>query len=218
MLQLRCRDASGLNLESNMAKKKITPRIEKGMQTRQAIFDTAISLFAKRGYDKVTIDDICEKVGVTKGAFYNHFKSKDQIILEEFMRMDEHYVKVAQDISGLESSAEKLRIFNREAIKLMSDLGVTMMKVVYHSQIAPNMRKPYLTDGKRFLYKITNELIREGQDKGEIRSDMASEDMAIMFINCFRGQIYHWCLTNGSFDLVATCERLFDLILESLAR
>jgi len=41
--------------------------------------------------------------------------------------------------------------------------------------------------------------------------------MAIMLINCFRGQIYHWCLTNGSFDLVDTCERLFDLLVESLA-
>jgi len=201
-----------------MAKKKITPRVEKGMQTRQAIFDTAIALFAKKGYDKVTIDDICAKVGVTKGAFYNHFKSKDQLILEEFMRMDEHYVKVAQDISGLESSAEKLRVFNREAIKLMSDLGVTMLKVVYHSQIAPNMRRPYLTDSKRFLYKITNELIREGQGKGEIRTDLASEEMTTMLINCFRGQIYYWCLTNGSFDLVATCERLFDLLMESLVR
>ncbi|MBN2027430.1 MAG: TetR/AcrR family transcriptional regulator [Actinobacteria bacterium] len=200
-----------------MAKKKITPRIEKGMQTRQAIFETAIALFAKRGYDKVTIDDICEKVGVTKGAFYNHFKSKDQIILEEFMRMDEHYAKVAQDISAMQSAREKLRVFNREAIKLMSDLGVTMMKVVYHSQIAPNMRKPYLMDSKRFLYRITNELIREGQKNGEIRDDLASEDMAIMLINCFRGQIYHWCLTNGSFDLVDTCERLFDLLVESLA-
>jgi len=199
-----------------MAKKKITPRIEKGMQTRQAIFDTAIALFAKRGYDKVTIDDICAKVGVTKGAFYNHFKSKDQIILEEFMRMDEHYAKVAQEISGMQSAREKLRVFHREAIKLMSDLGVTMMKVVYHSQIAPNMRKPYLMDGKRFLYRITDEFIREGQESGEIRDDLASEDMAIMLINCFRGQIYHWCLTNGSFDLVDTCERLFDLLVESL--
>ncbi len=199
-----------------MAKKKITPRIEKGMQTRREIFDTAIALFAKRGYDKVTIDDICEKVGVTKGAFYNHFKSKDQIILEEFMRMDEHYAKVAQEISGMQSSREKLRAFNREAIKLMSDLGVTMMKVVYHSQVAPNMRRPYLMDGRRSLYRITNELVREGQENGEIRDDLASEDIAIMFINCFRGQIYHWCLTNGTFDLVATCERLFDLIVESL--
>jgi AcrR family transcriptional regulator len=200
-----------------MAKKKVTPRVEKGMQTRQAIFDTAITLFAKKGYDKVTVDDICEKVGVTKGAFYNHFKSKDQIILEEFMRMDEHYVKVAQDISSLESSEEKLRVFNHEAVKLMADLGVTMMKVVYHSQIAPNMRRPYLMDSKRFLYKITNQLIKEAQENGEIRTDLVSEEMAVMLINCFRGQIYHWCLTNGSFDLVGTCDRLSDLLLVSLA-
>jgi len=199
-----------------MAGRKITPRVEKGMQTRQAIFDAAITLFAKRGYDKVTVDDICERVGVTKGAFYNHFKSKDQIILEEFMRMDEHYVKVANDIAGMPSSTDKLRIFHSEAVKLMADLGATMMRVVYHSQSAPNMRRPYLMDGKRYLYKITNELIKEGQEKGEIRDDLASEEMSVMLINCFRGQIYHWCLANGAFDLEDTCERLFDLLLESL--
>jgi len=199
-----------------MARKRVTPRVERGMQTRQAIFDTAMALFAKRGYDKVTVDDICDKVGVTKGAFYNHFKSKDQIILEEFMRMDEHYVKVAKDISSMESSVEKLRVFNREAIRLMSDLGATMMKVVYHSQIAPNMRRPYLMDSRRFLYKITNELFKEAQERGEVRSDFESEELAVMLINCFRGQIYHWCLSNGSFDLVATCEKLTDLLFESL--
>ncbi len=200
-----------------MAKKKITPRVEKGLRTRQAIFDTAIDCFARKGYDRVTVEEICEKVGVTKGAFYNHFKSKDQIILEEFMRMDDHYQKVAQDISGLDSSIDKLRTFHHEAIKLMSDLGVTMMRVVYHSQIASSMKKPYLTDEKRFLYGITNQLVREGQEKGEIRADLDSEELTVMLINCFRGQIYRWCLTNGSFDLVATCEKLFDLMVESLA-
>jgi len=187
------------------------------MRTRQEIFDTAIALFAKKGYEKVTIEEICSKVGVTKGAFYNHFKSKDQIIIEEFMRMDEHYKEVAQDISSLESSMEKLRVFNHEAIKLMSDLGVSLMKVVYYSQIAPNMRKSYLANSRRFLYQITNELIKEGQDKGEIADDLDSEELSVMLINCFRGQIYYWCLTNGAFDLVSTCDELSELIIASLA-
>jgi len=199
-----------------MAKRKESSRTAKGQQTRQAIFDTAVDLFAKKGYDKVTVDDICARVGVTKGAFYNHFRSKDQIILEEFMRMDEHYVRVAEEIDALPTSLEKLKAFNHAAITLMADIGVRLMKVLYHSQIAPHMRKPYLADEKRYLYRITNELIKEGQEKGEIRGDLASEEMASMFIDCFRGQIYHWCLANGSFDLVGTCDRLMDLLLDSL--
>ncbi|NPV58128.1 MAG: TetR/AcrR family transcriptional regulator [Actinobacteria bacterium] len=199
-----------------MAKRKESPRTLKGRQTRQAIFDTAVDLFARKGYDKVTVDEICSKVGVTKGAFYNHFRSKDQIILEEFMRMDEHYVRVAGEISSLPNSLEKLKAFNHAAIDLMAEIGVRLMKVLYHSQIAPHMNKPYLADERRYLYKITNELIREGQERGEIRDDIPSEEMASMFIDCFRGQIYHWCLANGSFDLVGTCDRLMDLLLDSL--
>ncbi len=199
-----------------MAKRKEAPKTERGQQTRQAIFDTAIDLFAKRGYDKVTVDDICAKVGVTKGAFYNYFRSKDQIILEEFMRMDEHYVRFAEEISSLPTSLEKFKVFTRAAITLMSETGVRLMKVLYHSQIAPHMSRPYLANERRYLYRITNEIIREGQERGEIREDVPSEEMASMLIDCFRGQIYHWCLANGSFDLVETCDRLMDLLLDSL--
>lgn len=199
-----------------MARKRITPRVERGMKTRQEIFDTAIALFARRGYEKVTIEEICGKVGVTKGAFYNHFKSKDQIIMEEFMNMDEHYERIAEMIAGLESSVDKLRIFVAEAIKHMSDLGVAQLKVVYQTQIAPNTRHAYLASPKRSLYKITNALIKEAQSKGEIREDMESEELALILINCFRGQLYHWCLKNGSFDLIDSCEKLNRLILDSL--
>ena len=199
-----------------MSEKARLSRRERGLATKERLFEAAISLFAKKGYDKVTVDEICEKVGVTKGAFYHHYRSKDQIILEEFKQMDEHYVRVAEEISSLPSSIEKLRAFNRAAITLMAELGVTLMKVLYHSQIAPHMRKPYLADGRRSLYRITGELIREGQERGEIRDDLPSEELAAMLIDCFRGQIYHWCLCNGAFDLVGTCDRLMDLLVDSL--
>jgi AcrR family transcriptional regulator len=196
--------------------RKRLSRKEKGLQTRRRIYETAIELFSRKGYENVTVEDICRKVGVTKGAFYNHFRSKDQIILEEFMKMDRHYAMVAEKIASLESSIEKLRVFNREAIKLMSDLGVKLMKVLYSSQIAPHMKEPYLAHQGRFLYRITNQFLREGQEKGEIPVDISSEELAVMLINCFRGQIYHWCLTNGSFNLVEACDTLMNLVLTSL--
>jgi hypothetical protein len=98
----------------------------------------------------------------------------------------------------------------------MSDLGVAQLKVVYQTQIAPNTRSPYLASPKRSLYKITNALIMEAQEKGEIRKDMKSEELALILINCFRGQLYHWCLKNGSFDLIASCQKLNRLIIDSL--
>lgn len=199
---------SGRGSRSNSA------RVLKGLETRKKLVQTAIELFAKEGFDKVTVDDICKKVGVTKGAFYNHFKSKDEVILEEFKIMDEHYLKVERSIASLDDPLEKLRVFHLEAIKLMAEMGITLMKVVYHSQIAPHMRQPYLDNRDRALYRITNDIVREGQEKGYIPPEYPSEYLASILINAFRGQIYHWCLANGGFDLVKQCSDMANLLIE----
>jgi|YelNatPaOPRAMG01_1025707.scaffolds.fasta_scaffold20307_3 AcrR family transcriptional regulator len=199
-----------------MQERKGPSRRERGQRTRQRIYRTAIDLFARKGYENVSVDEICRRLGMTKGAFYAHFRSKDQIILEEFMNMDRHYAVVAENLPAEASSLEKLRKFNREAIRLMSDLGVTLMKVLYHSQIAPHMREPYLVNPGRNLYLITERLIREGQERGEIRSDLPSGELTTVLINAFRGQLYHWCLTDGSFDLLEACDQLMELILRGI--
>lgn len=199
-----------------MKEKKALGRKERGLRTRQRIYRTAIELFARKGYENVSVDEICRRPGLTKGAFYAHFRSKDQIILEEFMNMDRHYAAAAENLPPEASSLEKLRRFNREAIRLMSELGVTLMRVLYHSQIAPHMREPYLINPARNLYLITERLIREGQEKGEIRSDLPAAELTTVLINAFRGQLYHWCLTDGSFDLLEACDQLMELILRGI--
>ncbi len=47
--------------------------------TRQRILDAALDLFIEQGYDKTSLREIAERVGVTKAALYYHFESKDAI-------------------------------------------------------------------------------------------------------------------------------------------
>ncbi len=55
---------------------------QRGEETRSHILDVAGELFAQRGYDATSVADICEGAGVTKGAFYHHFASKQSVFLE----------------------------------------------------------------------------------------------------------------------------------------
>ena len=48
--------------------------------TRDRILETALDLFIERGYDKTSLREIAERVGVTKAALYYHFSSKEEII------------------------------------------------------------------------------------------------------------------------------------------
>jgi len=51
-------------------------------QSRERILASAISLFSRRGYDNVTLDAVMAHAGMTRGAFYNHFDSKQQLYAE----------------------------------------------------------------------------------------------------------------------------------------
>jgi len=55
---------------------------QRGEETRSHILDVAGALFAEHGYDATSVADICARAGVTKGAFYHHFASKQVVFLE----------------------------------------------------------------------------------------------------------------------------------------
>ena len=54
---------------------------QRSEETRTRIMESAIKLFSNRGYNKASVDDICGEAGISKGAFYHHFKSKQELFL-----------------------------------------------------------------------------------------------------------------------------------------
>jgi len=57
-------------------------RFEQRKQTRQLLIDAALELFSKSGYEYATVDDISNAAGFSKGAYYFHFSTKDDVLLE----------------------------------------------------------------------------------------------------------------------------------------
>ena len=54
-------------------------REKAGATARQKLLDAALSLIRIRGYEATTVDDMCAAAGVTKGAFFHHFDSKESL-------------------------------------------------------------------------------------------------------------------------------------------
>lgn len=52
-----------------------------GEETKRRIVDKAKQLFVQRGYGAVTMNEVCEAAGVSKGSLYHHFPSKDELFL-----------------------------------------------------------------------------------------------------------------------------------------
>ena len=67
--------------------------------TRDRILETALDLFIERGYDKTSLREIAERVGVTKAALYYHFSSKEEIIRTLIQPVYDHFEPLAEALA-----------------------------------------------------------------------------------------------------------------------
>jgi AcrR family transcriptional regulator len=202
-----------------MPKSKTSIRSVRSKLTRQRIYDTAVSLFLKKGYEKVSIDEICEKVGLTKGAFYSHFKSKDQIVIERMLAVDEHYRSdILPQVAGLKSGTDKILSFIRLLLKHMNELGKTTVKTAYYTQIGYDQRLSSIMTEKRTLYKIIQELVIEAQNNGDLRDDLTSGEITQIIMHNIRGIVYNWCLSTSKFDIENAGECLTKVLSTGLQK
>lgn len=73
-------------------------RRDSGNATREALLESAIKLFADRGYDATAVQEIVEAASATKGAFYHHFHSKLDVAVAIHQRAIERQVDMLQEI------------------------------------------------------------------------------------------------------------------------
>lgn len=199
-----------------MERRELTSRKIQALKTRREIFDTAINLFERKGYENITIAEICRETGVSTGCFYHHFKSKEQVILERFLDIDDYYQQAIEDVSVQEDVMGKMRVFLADVIRYLSGLGSRFLRLAYRTQMSPGMLESDEVDERRYLHSVVTALIEEGQEKGEIRRDLESSEIARVVINCYRGITFDWCLKKGAFDMQEEGELLYGILLEGL--
>lgn len=148
--------------------------------TVEKILEAAQRLFLEKGYDNTTIQDIVNELGgLSKGAVYHHFKSKEEIMDAVGDRMfiannPFETVRKRSDLNGL----QKLR----EAIRLnQSDEARTSMTI----QSIPLTRNPRLLvemieSNRRILTPYYQELLEEGNKDGSLHTEYAREIAELM--------------------------------------
>lgn len=190
-----------------IARSKPTKRSLDAQETKKTIFDTAIRLFSKYGYDRVTVDDITKRAKVSKGTFYIYFPSKDAVLVEQFRQIDDHYLQVFRDIVPEDSTAcQKLAALIQAMCEYCSDVcGLNVMKVVYMNQIGLGKKEKLLPNHKeaRPFYILITSIVRQGCEAGEFKKIAAQEDLVEMIARNLRGIIYDWCMYDGAEDLKA---------------
>jgi AcrR family transcriptional regulator len=193
-----------------------TKRMLAALETKNRLFEISIRLFSKFGYEAVTIDDITERAGVSKGTFYTHFDSKDAILVEQFKKIDDAYTEAFKDTSGM-SAKEMLMLLMKTMCDYCADVcGINVMKIVYMNQISLGGRPDILSARNRTFYGILEQVAEKGKKSGEFFNAIDTEEFVMLISRAARALIYDWCLFDGSFDLKTQGIRQFALICDSL--
>lgn len=181
----------------------VNKRTARAQETRRAIFEHAVSLFREKGFDQVTIEEITNRAGTAKGSFYTYFKTKSDIIIEEFKVIDDYYRSIRPRLRRIEGAEDRLIAFTRLQMKHVRDaVGLAMLKILYATTIMDPSAEKYLISPERYLHGLILEIMRYGQERGEIRSDLSAEALAALYNRSMRSVFLDWAISDDAWDLV----------------
>lgn len=134
-------------------------------ETVKKILDVSFRLFREKGYDHTTIQDITDALGMSKGAVYHHFKSKEEILDKISDRYYDEMgwfksVRLDPGLSGLEKVRQVLTLLLSDPGKLELD-RVTVMTTLDPKLVDLTLRSS-LKDAAPFLEKLLREGVADG--------------------------------------------------------
>lgn len=195
---------------SNAARDSVTKRQDKALETKNRIYTAAIELMDRKGFENITIAGISRKAGVSVGAFYHYFKSKNDILAEIFRKADEFFSNLM--IAGLKQASipEQIVEYFDHYAKFNVASGVDLTQQLFSPKI-----KFFVKIGRPML-TLLQDLIRKGQEKGEIRADAEPEELTTFLFIMARGVVFDWSLHDGRYDLEATMHKYIETLVSTL--
>jgi AcrR family transcriptional regulator len=121
------------------------PRARDPEVTLEKLIEAALTLFGEAGYERATIDRIVAEAGYSKGAFYAHFKSKDELFLFILERRLQHNLERVRSLCRLEGSG---RTWTKRLLGTLLDFSAEHkgMRALSLEYMAHGMRRPEIGD------------------------------------------------------------------------
>lgn len=189
---------------------------KRGKNTKKKIVSAAWKLFYEQGYDNTTVDDIIELSATSKGSFYHYFEGKDALLSSLSFLFDEKYEELIPTLQPDMDSFDKLLYLNQELFNLIeSTISLDLLARLYSTQLTTKGEK-HLLDHNRTYYKLLRQLVREGQEKGEIRADMSANEITKLYALCERALMYDWCICNGDYSLKNYAKTAMPMLLHEI--
>ncbi len=169
----------------------MSPKVDRSEERREQILDAATNVFARQGFHKARMDDIVQEAGLSKGAVYWYFESKDEIIDEIFDRFFSRELEGMHELVRLDTTVSE-RLFTMATVlakEIEEILGI--MPIAYELYAVAtrqaSLRRSINKYFQRYL-DVFEDLLREGIRSGEFRA-IDTRVASINIIALFEGLI-----------------------------
>ena len=189
--------------------------------TKEHILNVSFGLFLQKNFKEVTMQEIVEKTGMSKGAFYHYFESKEQLFLEVInhfastLIMD--YSKFSKD-TLYQFYHDYIEFLNKPNLSFLqnADSGFNYYALIFDAvKLFPSFRERVISTLQTEL-KTWEEIVRIARDKGEIKSSLTNEQIASIFIHTNDGVGMHNVLIDHTKDTPNTLLSLWDGLYKGL--
>jgi TetR/AcrR family transcriptional repressor of nem operon len=191
----------------------------KGERTRQRIIAKAAPLFNRRGYDGCSMQDISAATGLEKGSLYSHFATKEELAVAAF---DHAWAQTcsarAGNLDQASNSVDKLKLHITNFVSKPSfPGGCPMLNTVLDADDGNSALRHRAEGAMRDWVGFLADITRAGQAKGEIRSTLNPEELAILIISLLEGAFVSSRLQRSR-DALVLAQQHLDSYLESQVR
>lgn len=199
-------------------------------ESKEYIITVASGLFLRKSYKEVTMKELVNKTGLSKGAVYHYFESKEQLFLEVldffFTNVMAHrYEKYSREsfFRFYHDYADEVKEYSEKYLgefknnETASDFNMNYFTLAFDGlKLFPEFRKK-IKAGLKAELDIWTEVIRSAREKGEIKSPMTDEQLAKTFIYLSDGVAMHEIMTGTEMkEMVNPFLSLWDKLYEQI--
>ena len=196
--------------------------MKRSTETVNRIIQAALELFVRNGYHGTSISDITRKVGVTKGALYAHFNSKEAVlirIIEEFeIRFIDELIRSVSDLPGNALAKFHHAIsFTSQFATQNQDLCVFLTFLTTElnadADFQPTLKKVY-----RKYQKFISQLVRQGVQQGLFKDELDPDLTGLSFVAVHDGMLHQWVLNRNHIDVEKFVNNFQKIFLHGLMK
>lgn len=187
-------------------------RARKKREVRERLYSEALTLFRRDGYDAVSVNAICEASGVAKGTFFNHFPTKDHVLLEWYQRLN----AAANEAPPPGPLARRLIALASGFFDVtLADPDLWRAKQ-RRAALNADFRKAELASDAE-TRALAAKLFTDAAADRALAGGLDAESCADLFVAMLSGTVHDWVLSDGAMDFRHAVTRRTENLCAALA-